>query len=190
MSLQKDQLTLGNAVVELEIGTRDRPAYAPIINKIVMLLSNIAITLIAPSRSLDHRRLSRSQLTRLNSPQPILTLIFQPSSHEVGEINTDLVQQGSVFVHNVKTFMPDRSAPLNTTKLTAEQGIEAVEVCLRPSDARTGHHAGEALLVDADGVFDQGEVDEGDLEDVKWQITLKDTGPIRYKLVRQNSRKY
>lgn len=51
-------------------------------------------------------------------------------------------------------------------------------MCLCPSDAGTGHDAGEALLVDADGVFDQGEVDEGDLEDVEWEVTLEDTGPV------------
>jgi hypothetical protein len=114
----------------------------------------------------------------LNSAQSILVLILQPPSHEISEINTDLGQQGSVFMHDVKTFVPDRSAPLDAAELAAEQCIEAVEVCLRPSDAGTGHHAWEALLVDADGVFDQGEVDEGDLEDVEWEITLEDTGPI------------
>jgi hypothetical protein len=118
----------------------------------------------------------------LNRPQSIFALILQPPSHKVSEINTDLGQQRSVFMHNVKTFVPDRSASLNTAELAPEQGIESVEVCLRPPDAGTGHHAWEALLVDAYGVLDQGEIDEGDLEDVEWEITLENTGPIWYKL--------
>lgn len=94
-----------------------------------------------------------------------------------------------MFMHDIKTFVPDRSAPLHAAKLAAEQGIESVEVCLGPPDAGTGHHAGEALLVDADGVLDQGKVDEGDLEDVEWEITLENTGPNQYKLVWQISGK-
>lgn len=82
-------------------------------------------------------------------------------------------------MYNVKTFVPDGSTPLHTAELAAEEGIESVEVRLCPSDAGTGHHAWEALLVDADRVFDQGEVDEGDLEDVEWEITLEDAGSIR-----------
>lgn len=46
----------------------------------------------------------------------------------------------------------------------------------RPANAGAGHHAGEALLIDADGVLDQGEVDEGDLENVKGEVALKYTG--------------
>jgi hypothetical protein len=34
------------------------------------------------------------------------------------------------------------------------------------------------LLVDADGVFDQGEVDEGDLEDVQWKVAFEDALPV------------
>lgn len=54
---------------------------------------------------------------------------------------------------------------------------------LSPAYARTSHHAGETLLVDADGVFDECKVDEGDLEDVKGKIALKDTGPKELRLV-------
>lgn len=93
-------------------------------------------------------------------------------------------------MHDVETFLPDRSAPLYAAELAAEQIIKSVKVRLRPPDAGTGHHAGEALLVDADGVLDQGEVDERDLEDVEWEITLEDTCPIRYKLVRHISLEY
>jgi hypothetical protein len=35
-----------------------------------------------------------------------------------------------------------------------------------PFDAGAGHPGWKALLVDADGVFEESEVDEGDLKDV------------------------
>jgi hypothetical protein len=38
---------------------------------------------------------------------------------------------------------------------------------LGPSDAGTCHHGREALLVDTDGILDECEIDERDLEDVK-----------------------
>jgi hypothetical protein len=63
-----------------------------------------------------------------NRTQAILALVLQPTSHEISEIDTDLGQQGSMFVHNVKTFLPDGSSPLHAAELATQQSIEAVEV--------------------------------------------------------------
>lgn len=48
---------------------------------------------------------------------------------------------------------------------------------LGPLDAGTGHHGWETLLVDADGVFDERKINEGDLEDVKRKVALENAGP-------------
>ena len=48
---------------------------------------------------------------------------------------------------------------------------------LGPFDAGAGHQGWETLLVDADGVLDEGEIDEGNLEDVKWKVSFENAGP-------------
>lgn len=82
-------------------------------------------------------------------------------------------------MHNVEAFLPNRRATLHAAKLSTEESIESVEVMLSPANARATHYARETLLIDTDGVLDQGKVDVGDLEDVKRQITLEDTSPTK-----------
>jgi hypothetical protein len=84
-----------------------------------------------------------------------------------------------MLVNNVEALLPDRGAPLHAAELSAEQSVESVEVMLSPSDTRTAHDAGEALLVNANGILDKSEVDIGDLEDVKRKITLKDASSVK-----------
>lgn len=48
---------------------------------------------------------------------------------------------------------------------------------LGPFDAGTGHHGWETLLIDADGVLEEGEINEGDLEDVKRKVSFENAGP-------------
>lgn len=78
-------------------------------------------------------------------------------------------------MHDVDAFLPDGGTPLDAAELAGEKGVEAVQVELGPFDAGAGHDGWEALLVDADGVLDQGEVDEGYLEDVEGEVAFEDT---------------
>lgn len=81
-------------------------------------------------------------------------------------------------MYNVKAFLPDSGPTLHAAELASQQAIEAIQVVLGPADTGAAHHARKALLVDADGVLDESEVDEGDLEDVERQVTLKDASPV------------
>jgi hypothetical protein len=87
-----------------------------------------------------------------------------------------------MFVHNIKTLLPDRGAPLHAAELSAEQSVESVKMMLSPSDTGAAHHAREALLVNANGILDESEVDIGDLEDVKRKITLEDASSVKKEL--------
>lgn len=75
---------------------------------------------------------------------------------------------------DIHALIPHAGAALDAAKLARQDGIEAVEVLLGPLDAGGGHERGETLLVDGDGVFDDGEVDEGDLEDVEGEVAFED----------------
>jgi hypothetical protein len=106
----------------------------------------------------------------LDSAWPVksFAILVQSTSYQVCEIHTYFHQESGMVVYNVKTFLPNRGAALHATKLSVEQSIESVEVMLSPANAGTTHYAREALLVDTDGVLDQGEINVGNLEDVKW----------------------
>lgn len=84
-----------------------------------------------------------------------------------------------MLVHNIEAFLPDRGPALYAAQLAAEQSVEAVQVMLGPANAGAGHQAGEALLIDTDGVLNQGEIDEGDLEDIKGEIAFEYTSPTQ-----------
>jgi hypothetical protein len=58
------------------------------------------------------------------------------------------------------TLVPQGAASFYATKLSGQDGVECVHVLLCPLDARRHEDLREALLVDVDGVFDDGEVDE------------------------------
>ena len=81
-----------------------------------------------------------------------------------------------MLVHNIQTFLPDRCTALHAAELSIEEGIEAVEMMLRPANAGAAHCAGEALLIGSDGILDKIEVDVGDLEDVERQVAFEYTG--------------
>lgn len=48
---------------------------------------------------------------------------------------------------------------------------------LCPLDTRRHELLRKALLKHVDGILDDGEVDEGDLEDVVWDVALEDALP-------------
>ena len=83
-----------------------------------------------------------------------------------------------MLVDDVETFLPDGGATLYTAELASKQSIESVQMMLGPANTRACHHAREALLIDADSVFDERKVDVGNLENVEWEITLEDAGPM------------
>lgn len=110
------------------------------------------------------------QLARLDGAWPIqrsFAILFQSTSYQICEIDTHFNQESDMIVYNIEAFLPNRCATLHAAELSAEQSIEPVEVMLRPANAGAAHYARETLLIDTDGVLDQGKVDVGDLEDVK-----------------------
>ena len=86
-------------------------------------------------------------------------------------------------MHDIQALLPDCSTTLDTAELTTQQSIEPIQMMLCPPDAGTTHHAGEALLIDADRVLDEIEVDVRNLEDIQWQISFKYTSPMSIRLV-------
>lgn len=123
-------------------------------------------------------------LRRLNGArrEARIALFLQAPGHKIREVDPDLAEHVGMLMHNFQTFLPDGSAALHTAKLPSQDGIESIQVELSPADTGTAHHTRETLLVDADGVFDETEVDEGDLEDVEREITLEDAGPVEMKV--------
>ncbi len=61
---------------------------------------------------------------------------------------------------------------------------------LGPFDAGRHENLRKAGLVDADGVFDDGEVDEGDLEDVVREVAFEYACSIRPLVLMVYSREY
>lgn len=79
-------------------------------------------------------------------------------------------------MYDIHTLLPDGSAALDAAELAGEKRVEAVEVLFGPFDTGASHYGGETLLVDTDGVFDEAEVDVGDLEDVEGEVSFEDAG--------------
>jgi hypothetical protein len=65
------------------------------------------------------------------------------------------------------TNLPSITLPWHRAQLPFKQLIESIDVFLGPFDASAHHDHGEAALVDQGGIFDQGEIDEGNLVDVE-----------------------
>lgn len=76
------------------------------------------------------------------------------------------------------TLLPHGAFRVDGAELAREDGVEVLDVVLGPLDARRHHGRLEARLVREDGVADDGEVDEGDLEDVLVQVAVEDALPI------------
>lgn len=131
--------------------------------------------------SLDdrHRWTRHHNFIRLHSAagRSGLAVLFECASHQVREVNTNLRKHAGMLMHNLEAFLPDRGAALYAAQLSAEQTVETIQVMLGPANTGAGHHAGEALLIDANGVFNQGEIDKRDLENVKRKVTLKYASP-------------
>jgi hypothetical protein len=75
-------------------------------------------------------------------------------------------------------------------QLPLQQLIEVIDVLLGPFDTGTHHDHWETALVDQGGIFDEGEVDEGDLVDVMVEVTFKYTLPGRLVRLRYNREQY
>lgn len=61
----------------------------------------------------------------------------------------------------------------DTAQLPLQNSVEPVHMLFSPLDTRRHHDHGKTLLVDQSGVFDDVEVDEGDLIDVQVEIALE-----------------
>jgi hypothetical protein len=79
-----------------------------------------------------------------------------------------------MLMRQIHALCPGLAPLLHTTELPLEEYVELINVLLRPLDAGGHELLREALLEHVDRVLDDGEVDEGDLEDVDGDITLKD----------------
>lgn len=127
--------------------------------------------------SLDdrHRWTRHHNFIRLHSTtgRSRLAILVECASHQVREVNTNLRKHAGMLMHNLEAFLPDRGAALYAAQLAAEQSVETIQVMLGPANTGAGHHAGKTLLIDADGVLDQGEIDKRDLKNVKREVTLK-----------------
>jgi hypothetical protein len=82
-----------------------------------------------------------------------------------------------VIVRNKHAFVPQIATLVYTAQLPLQQGVKLVDVLLCPLDARGHELLGKALLEHVDGVFDDGEVNVGDLEDVVGQIAFENALP-------------
>lgn len=102
---------------------------------------------------------------------------IQTLGNKVGEVYTDFGQGVGMLMYNIDAFLPDSRASLYAAELPGEKRIESVQVVFGPLDARTCHNRREALLVDVKCIFDQGEIDVGNLEYIEGEITLEDTCP-------------
>jgi hypothetical protein len=109
----------------------------------------------------------------------LATIIMQIQTlgNEVGEVYTDFGQRVGMLMYDIDAFLPDSRASLYAAELPGEKGIESVQVVFGPLDAGTCHNSREALLIDVECVFDQGEIDVGNLEYIEGEITLEDTCP-------------
>jgi hypothetical protein len=99
------------------------------------------------------------------------TLCLDP--YQIFEIQTRFRQHVGMYVSTLHTLFPRIAVFGNTTELPFEDTIEIVHMFLCPFDA-SGHHGhGKAALVDERSVFDNGEVDEGDLVDVEMEVSFE-----------------
>lgn len=110
----------------------------------------------------------------------LATIIMQIQTlgNKVNEIYTDFGQRVGMLVYNIDAFLPDSRASLYAAELPGEKGIESIQMVFGPLDAGTCQNSREALLVDVDCVFDQSEIDVGNLEYIEGKIALEDTCPI------------
>lgn len=84
-----------------------------------------------------------------------------------------------MYLRPLHTLRPRLAPLLHTAKLAQQNCIEVIDVLFRPLDAR-GHHDGrKTRLEDERRVFDDGEVDEGDLVDVDVEVAVEDALPRR-----------
>lgn len=86
--------------------------------------------------------------------------------NQVRKINPDLIQKLGMLMYNAHALLPDAGTAFDTVQLPCKELVEVIQVSLGPLDAGACHERREALLVDTDRVFDETEVDEGNLEDV------------------------
>ena len=82
-------------------------------------------------------------------------------------------------MHNINTLLPHGCAPLDAAELAGEEFVEAIEVLFGPLDTGARHHGRETLLVNANGVLNETEIDEGDLKYVERKISFKYAGTRR-----------
>lgn len=105
------------------------------------------------------------------------SIYVKSNPNQIPEINPDVGQHRSMLIHNIHALLPYASSTLDAAQLADENGVESTQMFLGPLDAGTGHRGRETLLIDADGVLNESEVNKTDLKDVKWEIAFEDALP-------------
>lgn len=65
-----------------------------------------------------------------------------------------------MLVDDADAFIPCSCSWLYAAQLPGQDGVEPVEMLLCPFDTSARHQGGETLLVDVDGVLEDGEINE------------------------------
>lgn len=85
-----------------------------------------------------------------------------------------------VLFYHLHTFLPNRTASIDTTKLSHEDDVEIVELFFYPLDASAHHQSRKAILINFDRIAYNGKIDVGYLKDVFVKVALEDalTGSV------------
>lgn len=108
---------------------------------------------------------------------PLITVSLlhtRPLAHaqpdQVTKVKTHIRHHARMLPRSAHT-VPPRLAPLShAAELLRQQVVELIEPLFGPFHARGHHDGGEAFLESGDCVFDEGEVDVGELEDVVAEV--------------------
>jgi hypothetical protein len=83
-----------------------------------------------------------------------------------------------MLMRHIHTLCPKLATLVHAAQLPLEQNIELIDMLFRPLDARGHELLWKTLLEHIDSIFDDGEVDVRDLEDVIWEIAFEDALPV------------
>jgi len=112
---------------------------------------------------------SRSIYDLRSHPKPNRCRLLQhihPLPNKLRKVKPNIPQHRRMVMRLLHTFLPKRAILIDATQLPRQDDVEIINMLFRPLHASRHKNLREALLVYVNGVFDDGEVDEGDLEDV------------------------
>ena len=105
------------------------------------------------------------------------SIYVKSNPNQIPEIDPNVGQHRSMLIHNIHALLPYAGPTLDTAQLADENGVKSTQMVLGPLDACTCHRGRETLLIDANGVLNESEVNKTDLKDVKWEVAFEDALP-------------